>query len=386
MEELLEQLRQVEDPREPKGLRHLLEEILFIALVAMVAGADDAESMHVFGEANLGWFEEILTLPHGMPSQDTFLRIFAMLKPAAVHTLFQNWILGLREHTPGGHIAIDGKCLRRTFDRATGSKAIHTLSAWLSSKEWVLGQVKVDEKENEIVAIPELLRLLDLRQVTVTIDAIGCQRAIAEQIVDDKGDYILTVKDSQPTLREEIEAHFSQPAPAAPAPKGARQAEPVPMEKHQDVDAGHGRIETRTTTLSRNLRGLSRKADWKGLTGIAMVERERIDKISGKTSLERSYYIVSDPKATAESVGRAIRSHWGIENSLHWVLDVTFREDQCRIRAGNAAENLSVMRHLVMNLMRTAPGKKRSMAKRRQLCGWNREFLLSVLLGREVES
>ena len=191
VEDLLSRIRLMRDPRDSRGKRHHLAEVLFIALVAMVSGANDAEAMEDFGDANEDWFRGFLELPHGIPSQETFLRVFALLSPAAVQTIFRNWVDGLRTVWDGGHIALDGKTLRRSFDTASGGKAIHMVSAWLADEKLVLGQVKVDEKANEIVAIPELLRLLDVRGVTVTIDAMGCQRAIAQQIVEQGGHYVL---------------------------------------------------------------------------------------------------------------------------------------------------------------------------------------------------
>jgi predicted transposase YbfD/YdcC len=380
IEDLLCRFRLVADPREERGRRHSLVDVLFIAMVAMVSGADDAESMQVFGEANEAWFRQFLQLPHGIPSQDTYLRVFALLDPGAVQTLFRNWVDGIRTVWEGGHVALDGKTLRRSFDAASGGKRIHMVSAWLSDEGLVLGQVKVEEKENEIVAIPELLRLLDIRGVTVTIDAMGCQRAIAAQIVEKRGHYVLSVKENHPTLHEHIEGFFADAGRTQrpiddPAPR---------VETHQEVDAGHGRVETRTCWFSRDLSWVDARAEWAGLDGIAMVMRERHDKRTGKTSMERAYFIVSHPRATAGTVARVIRDHWGIENGLHWALDMTFNEDQSRVRARHAAQNLAVLRHLVMNLLRTAPGKKRSLVKRRQRCGWDRSFLLSVLAGREV--
>lgn len=380
VEGLLARLRLVSEPRDERGRRHPLADVLFIALVAMVAGADDAEAMEAFGVANETWLSQFMALSHGIPSQDTFLRVFALLDPGVLQTLFREWVAEIRTVQGGGHVAIDGKTLRRSFDRTSGGKAIHMVSAWLADEGLVLGQIKVAEKANEIVAIPELLRLLDVRGVTVTIDAMGCQRAIAAQIVEQGAHYVLSVKDNHPTLHKQIEEAFDD------AVEGHRIAEHLPsnLQTHQEVDAGHGRVETRTCWLLRNVRGLDKCYEWAGLDGIAMVERERSDKRTGATSTEKAYFIVANPKATAASVARVVREHWGIENGLHWVLDMAFDEDQCRVRVGHAAENLAVLRHLVMNLMRTAPGKKRSMAKRRQLCGWDRSFLLSVLAGREV--
>lgn len=378
--DLLGRFSLIPDPRADRGLRHSLMEVLFIAMVAMVSGADDAEAMEDFGEANEEWFKGFLELPHGIPSQDTFLRIFAILSPTLVQTLFRDWVSGLRTVWEGGHIALDGKTLRRSFDSASGGKSIHMVSAWLTDQGLVLGQVKVAQKANEIVAIPELLRVLDIHGVTVTIDAMGCQRAIAAQIVAQGGHYVLSVKDNHPNLHEQIETFFQAATGTAPSASDPARA----VEVHQEVDAGHGRVETRTCWFTRDLRDVQQRADWSGLNGIAMIRRERTDKRTGSTSVESAYFIVANPNASAGLVARVVREHWGIENTLHWVLDMTFDEDRCRVRAGNAAENLAILRHMVMNLMRTAPGKKRSMVKRRQRCAWDRNFMLSVLAGREL--
>lgn len=380
VESLLTRLRLVPDPREERGRRHSLVDVLFIALVAMMSGADDAEAMEEFGEINAEWFAEFLELAHGIPSQDTFLRVFALLDPAAVEGLFRGLVDGLRKVWTGGHVALDGKTVRRSFDHASGGKAIHMVSAWLADEALVLAQVKVSEKGNEIVAIPELLKALDIRETTVTVDAMGCQRAIATQIKDQGGHYVLSVKDNQPTLHEHIIDFF---ADATRTQRG--RYDPAPsVEVSEQVDAGHGRIETRTCWFSRDVTRVNNRADWAGLDGIAMIIRVREDKRTGVSSMEKAYFIVANPSATAASVATFVRNHWGIENGLHWVLDVTFGEDQCRVRAGHAAQNLAVLRHLVMNLMRNAPGKKRSMVKRRQKCAWDRNFMLSVLAGRDL--
>jgi predicted transposase YbfD/YdcC len=347
---------------------------LFIALLAMMAGANDAEAIQTFGDINEEWLRTFLELPNGIPSQDTYLRLLAILDPAALTKVLRDWVQDLRGERAGGHIALDGKTVRGSFDRATGGQAIHMVSAWLVGEGLVLGERKIQDKSNEIVAIPELLSLLDVRETTITLDAMGTQKAIAHQITEQKGSYILPLKENHPNLHKEVADYFQGLGYSGLTPaKGM-------VDRHEDVDAGHGRVETRTCTLSTDLRSLTQRAEWPGLEGIAMVTRRREDKLSGKTSTEYEYYLVGKKKTSAKEVGSLIRNHWGIENGLHWVLDVTFGEDKCRIRAKNGAENMAVLRHLVMSLMRNAPGKKRSMAKRRQRCGWDRSFLLSVLL------
>jgi predicted transposase YbfD/YdcC len=378
VEELIERLRSVPDPRSERGKRHALADLLFIALVAMVSGADDAEAMETFGRVNVDWFKTFLDLPHGIPSQDTFLRVFAVLRPEDVQGLFAGWVQAARAAATDEHLAIDGKTLRRSFDTASGGRAIHMVSAWLSDQGLVLGQVKVDEKENEIVAIPELLRILDVRGLTVTIDAMGCQRAIAEAIVGAGANYVLTVKGNHPTLHEHIQLFFDD------ALRSRRSLDdPRPeVEVVSETDGDHGRIETRTCWFSRDLSWVDQRAEWSGLSGLAMIRRERMDRSTGRQSEEVAYFIVAHPTATAARVARWVRSHWGIENSLHWTLDMVFDEDQCRVRVGHAAQNLAVLRHLVMNLFRDARSKKkRSLTKHRQLCGWNREYMLAIVAG-----
>lgn len=346
----------------------------------MVSGADDAEALAEFGDVHKDWFAKFLDLPHGTPSQDTFLRVFAAIDPKVFQVVFIEWMAEMRVALEGAHVAIDGKTLRHSFDTASGGKSIHMVSAWLSGQGLVLGQVKVAEKANEIVAIPSLLKLLDVRQVTVTIDAMGCQRAIAEQLVDSGAKYVLAVKENQPTLHEHISAFFRD---AARTDRALDDPAPA-LEHHSEVDAGHGRVETRTCHFSRDLSWIGTCADWKGLDGIALVTRERTNKTTSETSKESAYYIVSHSTATAATIAHCVRDHWGIENSLHWVLDMTFDEDSSRIRTGNAAQNIAIIRHAALNLLRAAPGKKKSIALRRKRCGWDQAYLLTVLAGREA--
>lgn len=383
IERLKELLSRIPDPRDSQGMRHGLVDVLFIALVAMVAGADDAEAIEEFGEIHEDWFRQFLTLEHGVPSQDTFLRLFAAIRADALQELFRTWVEGEWRKTRGsGHVAIDGKTLRRSFDTASGGKAIHMVSAWLSEDGLVLGQVAVDKKSNEIKAIPALLRLLDVRGSTVTIDAMGCQRDIAKQIVQSRAHYVLAVKDNQPTLHQNIADCF------ADAERVNRPLDdPAPaVQEAIETDAAHGRVEQRRCRLMHDLSWVEERDRWSGLQAIAEVRSTREDKLSGKITVMSRYYIVSDSTASAADVLRLVRSHWGIENRLHWVLDMTFAEDYSRVRAGHAAKNLAVIRHTAVNLLRTAPeppskrSKKTSLALRRKRCGWDHDYLLDVLL------
>ena len=331
------------------------------------------------GGVHEAWLRRWLTLTCGIPSQDTFLRVFAAIDPVAFRTAFREWVGVIRQTFGHGHVAIDGKTARRSFDTASGAKAIHTVSAWLSEDGLVLGQQAVAEKSNEIDAIPELLALLDVRGTTVTIDAMGCQRAIASTIVDREAHYVLAVKDNQPTLRHDISQFF------ADAERTDRPVDdPAPaVDTANEVDAGHGRVEERSCRLSRDLGWVQTKDAWSGLSAIAQVRSVCHNKVTGATSTDERLYIISHPTASAADVLRWVRTHWGIENRLHWVLDIAFSEDQSRVRAGHAAENFAIIRHVALNLLRGAPStrKKRSIALRRKRCGWDLDYLLSVLVG-----
>ncbi len=378
IEQLKVLLNGVGDPRCARGRLHQFVDILFIALSAMLAGADDAEAIEDFGDAHEEWLRQFLELPNGIPSQDTYLRVFAAIEPAAFQAVFRDWVMGQRQTWGAGHIAIDGKTLRGSFNTASGSKAIHMVSAWLSEEGLVLGQVKTAEKSNEITAIPELLRMLDVRGATVTIDAMGCQRAIAKQIVEGGGHYALAVKENHPTLCDNIRGFF-QDAQRPQRPLD----DPAPsMDKMREADAGHGRVEERTCWLSHDLSWVENRDQWEDLTAIALVRAERHDLATGKSSIEKRLFILSDPNATAAGFLRTIRGHWGIENKLHWVLDMTFGEDANRTRVGNAAANFSVLRHVTLNLLRSVEDK-RSIRKRRQRCGWDLDYLNAVLVGRK---
>ena len=327
--------------------------------------------------ANMWWLGgyEFLFFELILPPIETFGEVFG------------RWVAQLWGGAEGRHIAVDGKSLRRSFDRAAGRSAVHSVAAFASAQGLVLGQVSVRDKENEIVAIPRLLTLLDLRGATVTIDAMGCQTAIARAITEAGGHYVLQVKNNQPTLRRQIEAFFADAARTArplddPAPK---------VQTDEATDAGHGRIETRRCHLSKDLSYVDGAADWAALTAIAKVERIRHNKSTGQTSTESAYYILSDPEATAARVNDLVRAHWTIENRIHWVLDVTFDEDRCRVRKGNAAENFAIIKRAAINMLRNAPnpGSKRqkvSIARRRRICLMNQAYRDTVLKLTPVEA
>jgi len=314
-----------------------------------------------------------LKLPNGIPSHDTFGRVFAALDPAAFERCFLEWVQAVNVLTAGQVIAVDGKTLRRSHDRRHGKAALHMVSAWASANGLVLGQVATDAKSNEITAIPELLRLLDLKGCIVTMDAAGTQTAIAEQIVEAEGDYVLALKDNQPTLLEEVTTLFAQAR--------ANVFVDLTSEQERTVTKGHGRLEIRRHTVIADpdlLTWLHDEYHWPGLAAIGMVEAER--RRGEERSTQTRYYLLSRA-LSAKDFGAAVRSHWGIENQLHWTLDMSFGEDQSRIRQGYAAENFVVLRHLALNLLRQQQTKRLSIRAKRLKAGWEDAYLLQVLQG-----
>ena len=378
-------LEPLPDARRGQGRRYPLRTVVVTALMAMVCGCDDAEAMELWGEASAAWLAGFLDMPHGPPTQDVFLRVFAALDPEAFSAVFRAWaaLLLLRLQIQGKkHIAVDGKTSRRSFDTASGSKAIHTVSAWMSEAGLVLGQRKTADKSNEITAIPELLRVLDLKDATVTIDAMGCQTEIAKTIVDGEGDYLIAVKDNQPTLRQDIEKTFAEAADqrVRSCDELARPA----VEVFDENDKGHGRVEKRTVQLCRDLSWLTTVEKWPGLAFVAQVLRETTVLATGKTSSEAAYYIGSDGEASAAEAGVTIRRHWAVESKLHWVLDIAFCEDDARHRARNTAQNLATLRHFALNIVRQDSERKVGEANSRRRAGFDRSYLIKLLTNAEA--
>lgn len=367
------------DPRVSRTQRHDLMNILTIALCAAIAGADSWVQVEEFGWSKLEFLRSFLDLPAGddaIPSHDTFGRVFAALDPVALEKRLLNWSMALAQDLAGEVVAIDGKALRRSLDRRRGQDALHLVSAWAAESGLVLGQVATDEKSNEITAIPQLVEMLDLKGATVTIDAMGCQKEIAGKIVDKQGDYVLAVKENQPKLREDVERIMDQARSV-----GDR----LGCSYHETTEKEHGRIETRrtwtTATQGRLWQGEQDK-DWPGLTSVALVESERTAE--GKTTREKRYYISSRDgleKHAAKHAGHIIRQHWAIENRLHWVLDMAFDEDRCRVRMDEGARNLATLRKIALNLLKRDTKSKVGIATKRRRAGWDDAYLLKVLAG-----
>lgn len=369
------------DPRRAQGMRYPLRTVVMVSLMSLVCGGDDAEAMQTWGEANEAWLATFLDMPHGSPSQDVFLSVFAALDPEQFRAVFAAWmrVLTLRFDGEDRHIAVDGKTSRGSADAVSGLMGVHTVSAWWNEAGLVLAQADTDRKSNEMKAMGKLLRTLDLQGATVTIDAMGTHREIAETIHERGGEYILPVKDNQPTLRRDIAASFADALDERRRPLD--QPEPPPIETFEEVDKSHGRLEERTVHVCRDLSWLTTADSWAGLSFMAMVVRRRTDLTSGATSTECIYYIGSSATDPAERIASRIRGHWSVENSLHWTLDVAFHEDRARHRAGNCARNMAILRHMALNLLKSEPTHRLGVANRRKAAGWDRSYLLQVLTG-----
>jgi predicted transposase YbfD/YdcC len=360
---------EIEDPRLDRQKKHKLIDILAIAVCATIAGADGWVAIALYAKSKEAWLRTFLELPNGIPSHDTLGRVFSLIDPQAFQSAFRQWV-GLIQGKVQGVVAVDGKTARGSHDRANGKQAIHIVSAWAVENGVSLGQVKVDGKSNEITAIPELLSLLDLHGCLVTIDAMGCQRDIAQQIVDAGGDYLLVVKGNQETLAEDVEEEFKQ----AQADGFAH------MEHlyHETLDKGHGRIEKRQYWYTRDVQGLGTLERWPKLNGMVMCRSTRTEH--GKTTVEDRYFITSAVQNDVAKIAGAVRAHWGIENGLHWVLDVAFLEDQSRIRSGYAAENIAAIRKIANNALKQCTSRQGGMKAKRLQAGWDNRFMKEILM------
>lgn len=358
------------DPRIVNKSDHKLLDIITITICAVICGADTFTEIEEYAIAKYDWFNGFLELPNGIPSHDTFGRVFSLLNPEEFQNCFQQWIKTVASVTSGEIVAIDGKTLRRSHDRANNKSAIHMVNAWASQNRVCIGQVKTDEKSNEITAIPKLLEMLELSGCIVTIDAMGCQKHIAGKIEEKGADYVLALKANHENLHEEVVSYFGEAS--------QHDIKDYDIDTCETVDGDHGRVETRRCYVCSKIDWLTEKNGWEGLTSIVKVESERCEK--DVTSSESRYYITS-LKSSPEQILHAIRSHWGVENSLHWVLDVAFREDDCRIRKGYAAENLAIARTISINLLKREKTLKRGVKTRRLKSGWDNNYLLKVLSG-----
>jgi predicted transposase YbfD/YdcC len=362
------------DPRSDHTKHHPLLDLIGLTLCAVIAGADTWTDIARYGRAKVDWLNTFLELPHGIPSHDTLGRVFAALDPAAFRDCFLAWMQAVVGASRGKLVALDGKTLRHSFDTAKGKSALHLVSAWACDNHLLLGQQAVSDKSNEITAFPELLKLLDLQGALVTIDAMGCQKALAEKITARGGDYVLALKDNQPTLHEDVHQLFLEGLEYDFAGM-AHQAQ-------RTQGRGHGRTEARHYHLVRVPEALAHKhAEFVGLKTVGMVFSER--QVGREETTAETRYYISSLDLDVKTFADAVRGHWSIENNLHWVLDMTFQEDASRVRKDHGAENLGLFRRIALSLLEQAEqGKRTSLAGKRKIAGWNDQFLQKVLLGR----
>ena len=359
---LFDYFSEIEDPRIDRTKDHLLVDIIVISVLAVLCGADTWNAIALFGKAKQAWLQTFLQLPNGIPSHDTFNRVFSLLNPKQFGDCFIQWTRSVAVMTDYEVVSIDGKTVRGSRSN-TKKTLIHMVSAWASVNNIVLGQLKVDEKSNEITAIPELLKLLELKGCIVTIDAMGCQKNIAAAIIEQGADYILALKGNQGNLLEQTQDSFRF----------------LPIEDVSvEVDADHGRVETRTCSVISDLSMIENASDWKRLKILVRIYAERYFKSSGKTERETRYYIAS-LRPDAELLNRSVRSHWGIENKLHWSLDIAFNEDYSRKRAGYAAQNFSTLCRVALNLLKKDTTTKCGIKTKRLKAGWDNDYLLELL-------
>lgn len=384
-EGLLRFFRTVPDPRAANAW-HRLDDLLAISILAVLCGADGWAAVESWGCMNREWLATFLNLRHGIPSHDTFDRVFAMLDPLSFEKCFMNWTAALVQSAKGLFVAVDGKTLRHSFKHAWSKTPVHLVSAFVSKNQCVLGQLATDCKSNEITAIPQLLAMLELAGSTVTIDAMGCQREIAGQIIRQKGHYILAVKENQPTLHDKVRGLLDEAI--LDGFKGMRHG------YAEKTETGHGRVETRRVWVTDEVQWLGKEllGLWPGLASVAVVEsvRQNLGDLSGRVTTERRYFISSHDGADAAAaawMADGIRSHWGVENSLHWRLDVQMREDESRLRVGAGAENFSRLRRIALNKLKRCDVKRENgkplklgLRNKQQACGWSRKFLLEALL------
>ena len=360
----------LEDPRIDRSKTHLLIDLVAIAVIAGLCGIDSFQGMAIFAEMRLGWLKKFLQLPGGAPSHDTFSRVFARIKPDKFQSCFIDWMKAVATLTDGEVVAIDGKTLRHSFDRASSKAAIHMVSAWAVNNGVSLGQIKVDEKSNEITAIPKLVEALCLKGCIVTIDAMGCQREICKTILKAEADYTISLKGNQGTLHDDVKAVFD------------RLGKDGPKTVHYSTfDKGHGRTEERHVLVSSDIAEIKAKHQWPGLKSIGLVQSIRT--LGEKTTIEFRYFINSYVPSARKFMD-VTRSHWHVENKLHWVLDVTFRDDASCVRKGHGPENLSTVRRIAINLLKQDKLTKRSIPSKQIMCAHSEDYVFKLLLSKKV--
>ena len=362
----LDSFRDLPDPRQAGKVRYPLDEILLLCLLAVLAGAETFTDIARFGTKKLDLLRRFLPFRDGTPAHDHLGDIFATLDAEKFQHCFVGWVAA-RTGAAADVIAIDGKTARRSGDRKRAKAALHMVSAFAARQRLVLGQVNVAEKSNEIVAIPKLLEMMAIEGAIVTIDAMGCQRDIARTIIDKGADYVLALKGNQGSLRDDVDVFVAE--------QNAKDFQDTTISRHQTVDGDHGRIETRTTTVIHDVGWLQDRHNWPGLNGIVMVESRR--EIDGEIEQQTRFYITS-PRLRAAQLSLIVRSHWAIENNLHWVMDMIFRDDECRVRTDYAPANFTTIKHMALNLLRNAPGKD-SLRLRRKVAAWDDHFLTSLI-------
>ncbi|MEY4520407.1 MAG: hypothetical protein RLZZ499_3007 [Cyanobacteriota bacterium] len=368
---LLKHFENLDDPRTEYLIDHRLIDIVGITICAVICGAEGWVEIEEYGQSKLEWLKRFLELPNGIPSHDTISRLFAQLNPEKLQSCFLSWIQTVAKLTQGEVIAIDGKTLRRSYDQGLNKGAIHMVSAWASQNRLVLGQVKVNEKSNEITAIPQLLKLLEVKGCIVTIDAMGTQKEIAQLITEQEGDYILSLKGNQGNIYQDVQQLFNWALKT--------NWENIPHEAYQTINKGHGRIEIRRHWLLSSVEHLIDAYLWSGLKRVGLIESER--RVRGKPpTIERRYYLLS-LDGGVKRFAQAVRSHWGIENQLHWCLDVAFNEDNSRIRSGHAPENMALIRHIALNLLSQETSAQVGKKAKRLKAGWDNAYLAKVLSG-----
>lgn len=368
LNEVCDYFLDIEEPREEKGRRHNLQDIIVIAICAIMCGADGFKGMQVFGEARKEWLNTFLELKHGIPSEDTFGRVFSMIDSEKFRNCFVRWTSSITDLIEGEVVSIDGKTACNSHDKENNKEAIHLVSAWANSAKLVLAQEKTEDKSNEIKAIPKILELLHLEDCIITIDAMGCQETIVEEIRNKNADYVLALKKNHKNFYEDVKCLFEL--------EGKNEYNDISYDHYETVNKDHGRIERRNYYVTSEIDNLPHKLNWKGLKSVGMVESERI--VDGEKSVERRFYITS-LEEDAKQFGEAVREHWGVENCLHWTLDVTFKEDNSRVRKDNAAENLALLRKVALNALQQEDSHHGGKQSKRYKAALDTDYLLKLL-------